>query len=348
MITELTETIRSGAELDTAEISQLAESLLDESVDAASKADLLTALSVRGETAAEIAGLADEFLARAVNPGLGPEQADRPRLDVCGTGGDKLNLFNVSTTSVFVLAAAGIEVVKHGNRGITSKSGGADVLEALGIRIDLPPEQIGECLSAVGAAFLFAPLYHPAFKAVVPVRKMLAERGQRTVFNLLGPLLNPVRPSRQLIGVFDPAVGPVFAEILKRLGREEAWVVHGLTDDGRGMDELSSIGPTQIWKKSSDGPIEMSLDPSGLGLDGGTVGDLAGDDAEANAAIVVGILDGSIGGPKRDMVSLNSAAGLVVAGKAVSLEEGLTQAGDLIDSGKAIEVLERWQAFSSK
>ena len=176
------------------------------------------------------------------NRPLDRDAIGKPLLDVCGTGGDKLNLFNVSTTSVFLLAAAGVAVVKHGNRGITSKSGGADALEALGIRIDLPADEFGHCVEEVGAGFLFAPLYHPAFKAVVPVRKLLAERGQRTIFNILGPLLNPARPDYQLIGVFDENLCPVFCRhSATSRPRERAWAVHGSAGAAGGMDELSTI-----------------------------------------------------------------------------------------------------------
>src|SRR5688572_30956821 len=181
-------------ELTSREVEVAASLLLDPAAPDEKKERLLEALAVKGETPGEIAGFVEAFLQQAVDPRLGMLELEGPTLDVCGTGGDQLDLFNVSTTAMFIAAAAGAVVVKHGNRGITSKSGGADVLEALGVRIDLSPDDFGRCLSHVGAAFLFAPLYHPAFKAVAPVRKQLAEEGRRTVFNLLGPLLNPARP----------------------------------------------------------------------------------------------------------------------------------------------------------
>ncbi len=343
---DLTEKVMNGVELDEQAICRATEALLDESIDHESKAGFLEALSLKGESAAEIAGFASEFLARAVEPGLNREAIGKPLLDVCGTGGDKLNLFNVSTTSVFLLAAAGIAVVKHGNRGITSKSGGADVLEALGIRIDLSPEDFGRCVAEVGAGFLFAPLYHPAFKAVVPVRKLLAERGKRTIFNLLGPLLNPARPDYQLIGVFDPAVGAVFADILDRLGRQHAWAVHGSAGEAGGMDELSTLGESTIWATNKSNRVESTLQPSSLGISAPTLEELQGGDAEENAAILLGILDGSITGPKRDIVTLNSAAGMVITGKSTDLREGLALANRMIDEGTALSVLKKWQAFS--
>ncbi len=202
--------------------------LLEEKISDAKKRDLLLALSQKGETPAEIAAFVEAFLAHSIDPQSSSLVFEGPTLDVCGTGGDKLDLFNVSTTAMFIAAAAGAIVVKHGNRGITSKSGGADVLEAMGIRIDLPPAEFAECLTSAGIGFLFAPTYHPAFKAVANIRKQLAKEGHRSLFNLIGPLLNPARPECQLVGVADRALCPAFAEILQRLGRHSAWVVSGL------------------------------------------------------------------------------------------------------------------------
>lgn len=334
-----------GGELVPTQVAEAAAALLDEAVPLSEKAAFLSALSDRGETPAEIGGFAAAFVERAVAPALDRAALGRPLLDVCGTGGDKLGLFNVSTGAVFVLAAAGAAVVKHGNRGITSPSGGADVLEALGVRIDLAPGDFGRCLESVGAGFLFAPLYHPAFKSVAPVRKQLGEQGRRTVFNLLGPLLNPARPDCQLIGVFDPVIGPAFAEILPRLGRKRAWVVHGRTETGAGMDEVSTLGPTTVWSGPSD-PVGFEIEPSSFGFSPARTQDLRGGDASANAAILLAILEGRERGPRRDLVALNAAAGLVVAGLTPGLSEGLARAGEALDSGAALAVLERWRAFS--
>jgi anthranilate phosphoribosyltransferase len=342
---DLTDHLKKGQELTADQIVRAADALLDESLPAGEKADFLCALSDKGESPAEIAAFATAFLERAVTPTLDRERIGKPLLDVCGTGGDKLNLFNISTTSVFVLAACGVAVVKHGNRGITSKSGGADALEALGIRIDLPPEDFGRCVEEVGAGFLFAPLYHPAFKAIAPVRKQLAEAGRRSIFNLLGPLLNPAKPDYQLIGVFDPAVGSAFAEILSRLGRKVAWAVHGTTETGAGMDEISNLGPSTVWAAHGPDRVKSTIEPSSLGLAPATVTDLEGGDAIANAAILTGILDGSVTGPKRDLVILNAAAGLVITGIADDLSEGLRLANKAIASGAALAVLERWRNF---
>ena len=333
-------------ELSPDHVTAAAAALLDEGIAAEEKAAFLSAFADRGETPGEIGAFARAFLERAVVPAIDRAGIEKPLLDVCGTGGDKLNLFNVSTTAVFPLAACGVAVVKHGNRGITSKSGGADALEALGIRIDLPPEDFGRCLAEIGAGFLFAPLYHPAFKAVAPARRLLGEQGKRTMFNLLGPLLNPARPEYQLIGVFDPAIAPVFAEILPTLGRERAWVVHGSTETGAGMDELSSIGPTRVWKTASPHPLESVIDPSSLGLGPATITDLQGGDAAENATLLIAILEGRERGPKRDIVALNAAAGLVITGLAPDLAAGLTLASEALDSGAARDVLERWKQFA--
>ena len=343
----LTEQLKLGGALDRAQVETATTLILDESVDASAKAELLKALASKGETPEEIACFVDSFLARSVDPGISPDDVEGPMLDVCGTGGDKLDLFNVSTISIFVLSAGGACVVKHGNRGITSKSGGADVLEALGVRIDLPPEDCAEAIRRNGVGFMFAPIYHPAFKAVVPVRQQLAQEGIRTIFNILGPLLNPARPAHQLIGVFAPELTAPFANILKALGRESAWAVHGKTDDGRGMDELSTLAETQTTQLGADGSItDVTIDPAQLGIDKPDLADLQGGDAEANAKILVAILDGSDRGAKRDIVTLNSAAGFVASGLAADLPEGLLRAAEAIDSGKALEKLKALQGTS--
>ncbi len=343
----LIETIESGAHLSREQVFAAGEALLSEDAGLEEKARFLTALSERGEAPEEIAFFAQSFLEKAVDPGLKPGDVGGPLMDVCGTGGDKLNLFNISTTWMFVLAAAGAVVVKHGNRGITSKSGGADVLEYLGVKLDLPPERFVEGVKQTGLGFLFAPAYHPAFKSVAPVRKMLAERGQRTMFNILGPLLNPVRPDYQLIGVFSEHLQPGFAEILTLLGRKSAWVVHGKTEAGAGMDEVSVSGPTQVWKTESGKISHETLEPASLGVEVRPVGELKGGDAAANASLLTGILSGEIRDAKRDVVLLNAAAGLTVCGKASNMEEGLQRAAELIDSGAAKQKLDAFLAFHS-
>ncbi|SHJ78380.1 anthranilate phosphoribosyltransferase [Rubritalea squalenifaciens DSM 18772] len=340
--------VENGEELSAQEINVVAEFLLDETASSEKKARFLKAFSLKGETAAEISGLVECFLDRALDPGVAGMELDGPTIDVCGTGGDKLDLFNVSTTSMFVIAAGGATVVKHGNRGITSKSGGADVLEALGIKLDIPPAQFRDCLSKAGLGFLFAPMYHPAFKAVGPVRQELAKEGVRTVFNLIGPLLNPARPQCQLVGVFDESMNSIFADILGRLGRDSAWVVNGKTADGLAVDEMSLMGPTRICKSGNfQDSVDEVVTPEDLGLSLAKVEDLQGGDATVNAKILEEILMAKDKGPKRDMVVLNSAAGLACAGLADDLLKGIDLARELIDSGEALNRLRLLQDAAS-
>ena len=339
----LSELLASGQPLDESGVQAMAALLLDPGADPLIKANLLRALNTKGESAEEIAAFVRAFLDHAIRPPLDLATLDRPAMDVCGTGGDKLNLFNVSTTSMFVLAGCGLAVVKHGNRGITSKSGAADVLEALGIRIDLPPAAFAECVKRHGTAFMLAPQYHPAFAAVAPVRRLLAEEGTRTLFNIIGPLLNPLSPAYQLAGVFDPSLPSTYAGILRNLGRTRAWAVHGTTADGRSMDEVSTLGPTHIVIAEPTGLrgeiITVPAPPARLE-------DLQGSDAHHNAALLAGILDRSDQGPKRHLVLANAAAALQVTGMATNWEEGQALASEAIDSGRALGVLRALQQFS--
>lgn len=343
---DLISQLREGAELGAAQIESASAFLTDPAAPAAAKADLLRALARKGETPAEIAGFVRQFLKLAVKPPLGRDALPGPMLDVVGTGGDKLHLFNVSTTAMFILAGGGVCVAKHGNRGVTSKSGGADVLEALGVRIDLAPERLAECVRTVGAGFLFAPLYHPAFKAVVEARKLLAAEGQRSIFNLLGPLLNPAQPEHQLIGVFDAGLTDVFAAILQNLGRRAAWIVHGSTADGRGMDELSTLGPNAVTLLRENAISREVLDPAALGIVAPAIEALVGGEAPENAAILEGILTGTDRGPRRDIAMLNAAAGFVITGKAGDLKSGLQLAGKVLDDGAALAKLRAMREFT--
>ncbi len=334
-------------DLSSREVEVAAELLLDPAAADAKKERLLEALARKGETPDEIAGFVEAFLEHAVDPHLGLLELDGPTLDVCGTGGDQLDLFNVSTTAMFIAAAAGAVVVKHGNRGITSKSGGADVLEALGVRIDFPADEFRNCVETAGLGFMFAPMYHPAFKAVVAVRKSLAARGVKTIFNLIGPLLNPARPQCQLVGVFSRELCPAFAEILQRLGRESAWVVHGTTGDGRAVDEISLMGPTRICKSGLfQDQEDEEIRPQDFGLRNAEVSDLQGGDAKANAVILEAILAGRETGPKRDIVLMNSGAALACAGLADHLGDGIAISREMISSGAALERLRLLQKAS--
>ena len=331
----LIKSIKEGNALTEREIQEVSAFLVDEQESAETKASLLRALALKGETPDEIAGFVKEFLKLAVDPGLDRSKLPGPMLDVVGTGGDKLHLFNVSTTAMFILAAGGVCVTKHGNRGVTSKAGGADVLEALGVRIDLPVDRVARGIETLGLGFFFAPRYHPAFKAVVEARKILGSEGQRSIFNLLGPLLNPALPDYQLIGVFDPALTRSFGEILRTLGRKGAWVVHGTVKDNGGMDEFSTLGQNQVCKVH-EGRLSFDVvDPRELGFAKARLEDLVGGDAQQNAAIIEAILSGRDKGPKRDIAVLNAAAGLVITGKAVDLPAGKALAESLIDRGAA-------------
>ena len=340
--------LEHGEELSPREIEVAADLLLDTSVADEKKARLLLALSRKGETPAEIAGFVEAFLEHAVDPMIGELDLDGPTLDVCGTGGDQLNLFNVSTTAMFIAAAAGAVVVKHGNRGITSKSGGADVLEALGVRIDLPPAGFRHCVEKAGVGFLFAPNYHPAFKAVAGVRKQLAAEGHRSIFNLIGPLLNPARPECQLVGVSDRSLCPAFAEILQRLGRESAWVVSGTAPGNRAVDEVSLMGVTRICKAGAYQDLEdEEINPEDFGMRKARLEDLQGGDAATNAAILEAILSGEDTGPKCDIVLLNAAAALTCAGLADHIGDAIGIARETITSGAALGRLRLLQACSA-
>ena len=332
---DLIEILEGGGDLSAGQAAVAAGALLDPNQTDEDRAAFLRALSRKGETPVEIEAFARVFLDHAVNPGLNAEALPGPMLDIVGTGGDRLDLFNVSTTSMFVLAGGGVCVVKHGNRAITSKSGGADVLEALGVKIDLPPDRMAEGVKSAGLGFLFAPLYHPAFKMVGPVRKLLAGEGTRTIFNLLGPLLKPARPPRQLIGVAESRLGPIFANQMERLGRDSAWIVHGRTADDRGMDEVSLLGPTQTWRWDGRAHSEVTLLPDEFELEGCPLEELQGGDAATNAAITRGILAGTIRDGRRRIVAYNAAAGFVAAGLADDIPAGLALARKSIDCGAA-------------
>src|SRR5438876_2079736 len=226
----LIEKLRSGVDLQSSDVGYAVVLLLSDEVEDERKVEFLTALHQKGESADEIVGFVRALMERALDPMIDPSDLPGPMIDVCGTGGAGLNLFNVSTTIMFVLAAGGAVVVKHGNRRVTSLCGSADVLEELGVPIRLRPPHLRECAERLGLCFIFARRYHPAYRAIAEMRRRLAREDIRTIFNLLGPLLNPTRPARQLIGVFSSRLTSIFADVLRRLGRERAWIVHGTTD----------------------------------------------------------------------------------------------------------------------
>ena len=344
MMNTIIEHLREGGELNTRQIEAAAQFLLSEEAEDSKKATFLEALAEKGETAQEIAGFVESFLEFAVPVDVTDLDLPGPTIDVCGTGGDRLNLFNVSTTAMFVLAGGGAVVLKHGNRGATSKSGGADVLEALGINIEQGPSDFRETVQRAGVGFMFARAYHPAFKAIAGVRAELAKKGVKTIFNLVGPLLNPARPQCQLVGVAQQGRAPVFAEILQQLGREAAWAVHGMTVDGRDVDEVSLMGPTRIWKSGSYlDLVDEEICPEDFGFENCPVEALVGGDADENAQILHRILNNEEQGPRRDMVLLNAGAGFACAGLSDDLAGGIELAREVLTDGLALERLQLMQ-----
>ncbi len=294
----------------------------------------LTALRLRGETIDEIAGAVATMRSK-----MTPVEAPADAIDVVGTGGDGSGSLNISTTSAFVVAAAGVPVAKHGNRALSSRSGAADTLKALGVNIDIKPDQIARCIREAGIGFMFAPAHHSAMKHVGPAR---AELGFRTVFNLIGPLSNPASVKRYLLGVFSPDWVEPLAAVLSELGAERAWVVHG----HGGLDEISPGGPTTVASLDG-GKIEtFTVTPEDAGLKTLPVDGIKGGDAEHNARALRSVLNGERGA-YRDTVLLNAGAALIVAGKAKTLGEGAALAAVLIDEGKATERLDRLVAVSN-
>ena len=335
--------LNAGVELTPEEIDAASAALLHPDAPVETRADFLRALTLKGETPAEIAAFVRAFLRHAVRPPVDLAVLDRPAIDVCGTGGDRLGLFNISTASMFLLAGAGATVVKHGNRGVTSPSGSADVLEALGVPVSLTPEAFAEHIRRHHLGFMLAPAYHPAFKTVAPVRKKLADEGTRTIFNIIGPLLNPLQPDFQLAGVFADELVHPYARIMADLGRKRAWAVHGHTADGRGMDELSTLGPTHVARAENLAVSEETIDLS-RDYPPARLAQLAGGSAKQNAEVIESLLRGEIQGPKRDIVVANAAAGLVVCGLAASLDEGRAKAAEALDSRRALAVLQAVRA----
>ncbi len=350
MLTLLIQHLRQRSDLDEAQVLEAVGALAAESVPTEAKADFLTALALKGESTAELAGFARALRERAVPVPLDATTRAGEILDVCGTGGDHLHTFNISTTAALVCAAAGVPVAKHGNRAITSKSGSADVLEALRIPIDLAPTDAAQSLSRHGFVFLFAPRYHPAFRHIAPARKLCAERGQRTLFNLLGPLLNPALPTVQLLGVPSPALCEPLARVLQSLGLRRGMVVCGQVPGVNGqsamaMDEFSTLGPTTVADFGPGRDVSLGVfDATALPLQQTSLKALAGGDAQANAQITRRLLQAEERGARRDAVLLNAGAALVVAGKVDSIAAGWSLAATVIDDGRAAAKLDELSA----
>ena len=299
-------------------------------------ASYITALRMKGETVEEITGSARVMREKAVQIRLDAKY----QVDTCGTGGDMAHTFNISTTVAFVVAGAGVTVAKHGNRSVSSKSGSADVLQALGVNIEIPSHRVEACMTEVGIAFLFAPMMHQAMKYAIGPRR---EIGIRTLFNILGPLTNPAKVTAQIMGVYAADLTAPLARALGNLGATHAFVVHGMD----GLDEITITGKTMV-SEFKDGKVKDSvIHPADFALPLGKVGDLRGGDAKENAAITIDILKGQIGS-RRDIVLLNAAAGFVASGKAVDFKEGIRLAADSIDSGAALRKVEQLKAFTNR
>lgn len=328
--------LAGGMDLDAELMHQVMLRIMEGRATDAQTGALLMGLRIKGETADEITGAARVMRAKvtAIHPVLAE---DEPLVDTCGTGGDGASTFNVSTTAAFVAAGAGVRVAKHGNRSISSRSGSADVLEALGVRLDMPVEDIARAVEQAGIGFLFAPALHPAMKHAIGPRR---ELGIRTIFNLLGPLTNPAGADCQLLGVYDASLVRPLAEVLGRLGSRKAWVVHG---EG-GLDEISPLGSTKVAEWDNGEIREFEVVPPDFGLGPCGTDDISGGDPEENAGILMDILSGARG-PRRDMVVMNAAAAIIVAGKADSTKQAALAATNSIDSGSAMAALKKLKAM---
>ena len=343
---ELIEKLKLDRDLSTKEVALAMTLLLSEASEAQEKAEFLRLLHKKGETAEEITAFVEQLIDRAIDPQIDPAELSGPMIDVCGTGGSGQEIYNVSTTIMFILAAGGAVVVKHGNRSVTSCCGSADVLEALGIRLIWEPADLRECVKRHALGFIFARHYHPAFRALAEMRGQLARAKVRTIFNLLGPLLNPARPARQLIGVYSPRLTNIFGEVLRQQKRERAWIVHGTTDGG-GLDDISTGGTTTLAELSNGRVSSAIVDCRWLGIAQSSLEDLRGGDAPANAKTLDAILSGEEKGAKRDLAVVNAAGGFVVAGLARDLSEGIARAKEQIDSGRALEKLRALQDYGA-
>ena len=326
--------VATGASLTRDEAASAFDRMMSGEATPSQMGGLLMALRVRGETVEEITGAVTTMRAKMLGV-----KAPRDAIDVVGTGGDASGSFNISTCAAFIVAGAGIPVAKHGNRALSSKSGAADVLQALGVKIDLDPAGVGRCIRDAGIGFMFAPAHHPAMKNVGPTR---VELGTRTIFNLLGPLSNPASVRRQMIGTFSRHWIEPMAQVLNNLGSESIWVVHG----SDGLDEITTAGPTAVAELKGGKVRTFEISPEDAGLSRSKPEALRGGDAEHNARALLAVLQGK-DGAFRDVAVLNAAAALVVAGTAKDLKEGAALAAKSIESGEAEGRLDRLIAVSN-
>jgi len=329
MLPDILNKLISSQSLSQAEAATLLNAMLSESTTDAQIAAALVALAAKGETEEELAGFAETMRVRS----LKIASKHKTFVDTCGTGGSAAKTFNVSTAAAFVVAAAGLPVAKHGNVGVTSKSGSADVLRALGVKVDLPSERVAEIFDEIGVCFMFAPLHHAATKRVAMIRR---ELGVRTIFNLLGPLTNPAGAPFQVIGVSSEAGCEKVAKALSRLGTQRAWVVRGAD----GLDEITLAGKTIVHEATNDGVRRFEISPANFGLRESSLDGLRGGSAEENAAIIRAVLSGERTDSARDLILINAAASLFAAGKAESLSTATVCAAQALDSGVALAKLE--------
>ena len=335
MFPVLIDKLQRRVDLTVEEAAGAMGSIMDGAAQPSQIAGFLVGLAMKGERPDEIVGLARTMRARATKL----SRSFAPVFDTCGTGGDGADTFNVSTVAAIVIAACGVRVAKHGNRSASSRCGSADLFEALGVNVTAQPPVVERCLDGAGIAFLFAQVFHPSMRHAAQTRR---ELGVRTAFNLLGPLTNPAGAMRQLVGVPRPELTELVARSLAQLGAERAWVVHGAD----GLDEISTTGYTKV-SECRDGAVNtFYLHPADVGLSKSSAGSLRGGDAPQNAAIARAILDGEPGAP-RDIVLLNAAASLLIAGKVATIPEGIAMAADAIDSGRAAQVLEKLVRLSA-
>jgi anthranilate phosphoribosyltransferase len=334
MFKELIERLGRREDLSTEQAASAMRSIMRGEAAPAQIGGLLVGLAMKGERPSELVGFARTMRDEAVALSQPPGEV----FDTCGTGGDRSGSFNISTAAAIVVAACRVRVAKHGNRSVSSKCGSADVLEALGVRVNAPPSVVERCLGETGIAFFFAPTFHPAMRHAAQARRDL---GVRTAFNLLGPLTNPAAPLRQVVGVPRPELTELIARALLLLGAERAWVVHGAD----GLDELSTTGYTKV-SECRDGTVQtFYVHPSEYGLPKASLDALRGGDAQTNGAIIRSVLEGHPG-PARDVVLLNAGAALFVSGRAPSVRDGIATAADAIDSGRAKGVLHQLAAVS--
>lgn len=345
-LNELTSLVSEGIDLSTDQSARSADLLASAEVQACEKATFLTALAKKGEVASEVAGLAGRFRELARKPGL--EKWRASGIDVCGTGGDKIGSFNISTTVVFALAAAGVPVLKHGNKSITSKCGSANLLEALGVNLMADDATLAKSMEELGFCFMFAPAFHPAFKEIMPVRQELAKKGQRTVFNILGPLINPARPAHQLLGVFSAEVVSMLADTLHALDLKAGLVAHTSLSDGRGMDELSVVGENRVRGFGALSGVDANWNASDFDLSEGDVSELLGGELEDNLRILDDLLAGRAPKGLENTVSLNVGAALHIVGRAASIEAGVGEARELLLGGAVKAKLSDTRDFYAK